>query len=121
MEAVLECPYAVPPALEEVVFADMRHTFHLLENEPRVLELAQVVVRNAHNSRSRACAANAAYFSAFCAMAHRPASLSRQYHPRYHCRAFGTLKYRYTQLFTNQTLEELERELCFVLTLLVRG
>ena len=46
MEAVLECPYrSSRQRLEEVVFADMRHTFHLLENEPRVLELAQVVVQ----------------------------------------------------------------------------
>ena len=33
----------------------------------------------------------------------------------------ATTKYRYAQLFTNQTLSELERELAHVMTVIIRG
>ena len=123
MEAVLECPYrSSRQRLEEVVFADMRHTFHLLENEPRVLELAQVVVQERPQFQIESLRRERRIFQRILRDGAQTGEfvLDNITHATIAVHS-ATLKYRYTQLFTNQTLEELERELCFVLTLLARG
>ena len=67
IEAVLDCPVrSSRQRLEEVVFADLRYTFHLLKNRPKTLELAQIVVSDRRNSKLKACVASAACFSVFC-------------------------------------------------------
>ena len=123
MEAVLECPFRNSrQRLEEVVFADMRHTFHMLENQPRVLELAQVVVQERPQFQIESLRRERRIFQRILRDGAQTGEfeLDNITHATIAVHS-ATLKYRYTQLFTNQTLEELERELCYVLTLLVRG
>lgn len=123
IEAVLECPHRTSrQRLEEIVFADLRYTFHLLENRPKVLELAQIVIRERPQFQIESFRRERRAFQRIL----REGQVSGEFTIDSVAQMTiaiqaATLKYRYAQLFTNQTLEELERELTGLLTLIVRG
>lgn len=123
VEAVLACPHrSARQRLEETMFADLRYTFHLFENQPKILELAQIVVRERPHFHAESLWRERHVL-------HRILNEGRDKGefavPDVHRTAIAlqaaTLKYRYAQLFTEQTLSELERELAAVLSLLIRG
>jgi AcrR family transcriptional regulator len=123
IEAVLECPHRTSrERLEEIVFADLRYTFHLLENRPKELELAQIVIRERPQFQIESFRRERRAFQRIL----REGQVSGEFTIDNVAQMTiaiqaATLKYRYAQLFTNQTLEELERELSSLLTLIVRG
>ena len=123
IEAVLDCPLrSSRQRLEEVVFADLRYTFHLLENQPKTLELAQIVVSDRPQFQIESLRRERRVFqrilhegqaSGEFMVGNVPATTIALH--------AATTKYRYAQLFTNQTLAELERELAHVMTVIMRG
>jgi AcrR family transcriptional regulator len=123
IEAVLDCPVrSSRQRLEEVVFADLRYTFHLLENRPKTLELAQIVVSDRPQFQIESLRRERRVFQRILHegqasgefFIENVASTTIALHA-------ATTKYRYAQLFTNQTLAELERELAHVMTVILRG
>ena len=123
LESVLDCPHRNSRGrLEEVIFADMRHTYHLLENKPKTSELAQIVISDRPQFQIESLRRERRLFQR---ILHEGVASGE-----FHCDNVAattiaihgaTTKYRYAQLFTNQTLDELERELAHVLTLIMRG
>jgi len=123
LEGLLDCPYrSCTKQLEEMIFADLRYTYHLLENRPKVLELAQVVIRERPHfqiermRRERRVLARVLQDGvkrgefAVANVARTAAAIQS-----------ATLKYRLAQLITDQSLTDLERELSEVLSIVVRG
>ena len=123
LDKVLACPHrGSRQRLEEVIFADLRYTYHLLENKPKTLELAQIVVNDRPQFQIESLRRERRIFqrilhegaaSGEFRLDNVPAATTALH--------AATTKYRYAQLFTNQSLQELERELAQVLTLIMRG
>lgn len=123
VEAVLDCPVrSSRQRLEEVVFADLRYTFHLLENQPKTLELAQIVVSDRPQFQIESLRRERRVFQR---ILHEGQASGEFFVENVATTTIAlhatTTKYRYAQLFTNQTLAELERELAHVMTLIMRG
>ncbi|MCH1541845.1 MAG: TetR/AcrR family transcriptional regulator [Alphaproteobacteria bacterium] len=123
IEAVLDCPLrSSRQRLEEVVFADLRYTFHLLENQPKTLELAQIVVSDRPQFQIESLRRERRVFQRILHEGQASGEFMVVNVPATTIALHGaTVKYRYAQLFTNQTLAELERELAHVMTLIMRG
>jgi AcrR family transcriptional regulator len=123
LDKVLACPHrGSRQRLEEVIFADLRYTYHLLENKPKTLELAQIVVNDRPQFQIESLRRERRLFQRIL----HEGSVSGEFRidsvpaatTALHA---ATTKYRYAQLFTNQSLQDLERELAQVLTLVMRG
>jgi AcrR family transcriptional regulator len=123
LEALVNCPYRTArQQLQEIIFTELRITYHLLENRPKVLELAQVVIKERpyfqldRTRRERRLIARVLQDGIKTgefqieSVARTAAAIQA-----------ATLKYRLGQLITDQPLEDLERELSEVLTMVVRG
>jgi AcrR family transcriptional regulator len=123
VEQLLDCPVrSSRQRLEEVVFADLRYTFHLLENRPKTLELAQIVVADRPQFQIESLRRERRVFQRILHEGQASGEFIVDNVPfttiAIHA---ATTKYRYAQLFTNQTLHELERELAHVMTVIMRG
>ena len=123
IEAVLDCPLrSSRQRLEEVVFADLRYTFHLLENQPKTLELAQIVVSDRPQFQIESLRRERRVFQRILHEGQTSGEFMVDNVPATTIALHAaTTKYRYAQLFTNQTLAELERELAHVMTVIMRG
>lgn len=123
LESVLDCPHRNSRRrLEEVIFADMRHTYHLLENKPKTLELAQIVIGDRPQFQIESLRRERRLFQRILHEGVASGEFQCDNVAATTIAIHGaTTKYRYAQLFTNQTLDELERELAHVLTLIMRG
>ncbi len=123
LDAVLACPHrSTRQRLEEVIFADLRLTYHLLENQPRTLELAQIVVNDRPQFQIESLRRERRLFQRILHEGKASGEFVIDNVPAATIALHSaTIKYRYAQLFTNQTLPELERELAQVLTLIMRG
>jgi AcrR family transcriptional regulator len=123
IEAVLDCPLrSSRQRLEEVVFADLRYTFHLLENQPKTLELAQIVVSDRPQFQIESLRRERRVFQRILHEGQASGEFMVDNVPATTIALHAaTTKYRYAQLFTNQTLAELERELAHVMTVIMRG
>jgi AcrR family transcriptional regulator len=123
IEAVLDCPVrSSRQRLEEVVFADLRYTFHLLENQPKTLELAQIVVSDRPQFQIESLRRERRVFQRILHEGQASGEFMVDNVPATTIALHAaTTKYRYAQLFTNQTLAELERELAHVMTVIMRG
>ncbi|MDB2626795.1 TetR/AcrR family transcriptional regulator [Alphaproteobacteria bacterium] len=123
IEAVLDCPVrSSRQRLEEVVFADLRYTFHLLENQPKTLELAQIVVSDRPQFQIESLRRERRVFQRILHEGKASGEFMLDNVPATTIALHAaTTKYRYAQLFTNQTLAELERELAHVMTVIIRG
>ncbi len=123
LEEILKCPYrSSRRRLEEIIFADMRYTFHLLKNQPKVLELAQVVVKERPQFQIESLCRERRAFQRILREGAARGEFNIGNIPQTTIAIqAATLKYRYAPLFTNQTLDELDRELGAVLTLIMRG
>jgi AcrR family transcriptional regulator len=123
LESVLVCPHrSSRQRLEEVIFADLRHTYHLLENQPKTVELAQVVVAERPQFQIESLRRERRLFQRILHEGVACGELMTDSVPATTIALHAmTLKYRYPQIFTKQSLEELERELAHVLSLVMRG
>jgi hypothetical protein len=94
----------------------------LLENQPKVLELAQIVVHERPQFQIESFRRERRAFQRILREGEASGEFRLDNVPQATIAVqSATLKYRYAQMFTNQTLEELERELSGVLTLIMRG
>ena len=123
LDKVLACPHrGSRQRLEEVIFADLRYTYHLLENQPKTLELAQIVVNDRPQFQIESLRRERRLFQRILHEGAASGEFSIDNVPAATIAVHAaTTKYRYAQLFTNQSLVELERELAHVLTVLMRG
>ncbi len=123
LELLMNCSVrSARQRLEDMLFEDLRYSFHLFENKPKIVEMAQIVLHERPE-----------FYEESLRREHRAISRILQYGVEKNefqidniARAAtaiqaATLKYRYAQLTTNQTLPELERELAILLTYLTRG
>ena len=108
--------------LRDYFFEEMRHTYHMLEENPRIQEIAGVIARErpqyANWMRASARKLLVELFD--------EAERSGEFRPgdkEYTAEMIqaATLKFRYPQLWTKLTLPKLERELDGVMKLLVDG
>lgn len=123
LRPLIECPFrSARQRLEEIVFQELRNTFHQLENNEKVVELVQYVVHERPRflieslRRERRVLAivlehgrNSGEFRL-----HAPNKVAASLQT-------ATMKFHYPQLFTHQTLEDLEDELHELLGLLFNG
>ncbi len=123
LEAVLECPYRTArQRLEDIVFTDLRYTYNLFENNPRAMELAQTVIQERPHFQIESLRRERRAFQRVLREGVENGEFIVDNIPQTTIALqAATLKYRFAPLFTNQTLEELERELAVVITLLIRG
>lgn len=123
LDSVLACPFrSSRQRLEEVIFADLRYTYHLLENKPKTLELAQIVINDRPQFQIESIRRERRIFQRILHEGKVSGEFRIDNVPATTIALHGaTIKYRYAQLFTNQNLHELERELAHVLTVLMRG
>ena len=123
LRPVLDCPQRnARQRLIDFLFADLRHTFHLLAHKPRMVEMAQLVaqarpdVQAEMQQREREILAQILRAGAQTGEfrltdARRTA----------HCLQSVLMKFRFPQLFTQQKLDELERELSDILAVVLAG
>lgn len=123
IEFLMNCPLrSARQRLEEMLFLDLQTTFHTLENNPKVIELAQIVASERPlfqieglRREKRAIARLVRHGIKTKEFAYGSASEIAA------CIQNATMKYRFAPIFTTQTLEQLELELAGVLTLIMRG
>jgi AcrR family transcriptional regulator len=122
-EAFLDCPYRTARRqLEELIFAELRYTYHLLEKQPKVLELAQIVISERPNFQMERVRRERRIITRIL----QDGVKTGEFEVENVARAAAaiqsaTLKYRLAQLITDQPLADLERELREVLSILMRG
>ena len=123
LESVLACPHrGSRQRLEDIIFADLRYTFHLLENKPKTLELAQIVVNDRPQFQIESLRRERRIFQRVLHEGKESGEFNIDNVPATTIAIHAaTTKYRYAQLFTNQSLHDLEHELSHVLTVLMRG
>ncbi len=123
LETVLACPHrGSRQRLEEIIFADLRYTFHLLENKPKTLELAQIVINDRPQFQIESLRRERRIFQRVLHEGKESGEFAIENVPATTIAIHAaTTKYRYAQLFTNQSLHDLEHELSHVLTVLMRG
>ena len=123
VELVLECDQRTArKRMEHIAFFDLQHTYHLLKDKPRTMELAQTVIRERPHFQIESLRREHRVFQRILREGVTSGEFVDVNIPRTTIALqAATLKYRYAPLFTDQTLEELERELAFVMTLLMRG
>lgn len=123
LEGVLECPYrSARRQLEELMFAELRYTYNLLEKQPKVLELAQIVISERPNFQMERVRRERRIITRILQDGLKTGEFEVENVARTAAALqSATLKYRLAQLITDQTLSDLERELREVLTILMRG
>jgi AcrR family transcriptional regulator len=108
--------------LRDYLFEEMRHTYHMLEENPRIQEIAGVIA----NERPQYADWMRASARKLLVELFDEAERSGEFRPgdkEYNAEMIqaATMKFRYPQLWTKLTLPKLERELDGVLKLLVNG
>ena len=123
LEALLRCPVrSARQQLEEILFTDLRHSFHLFENQPKVIELAQIVMRERPHFHDESMRRERRTIVRVL----QKGVASGEFHIDNIAKVAlaiqtSTQKFHYAQLMTYQNLAELERELACVMTVLMRG
>ena len=123
LRPLLDCPVrSARQRLEEIMFSSLRESFHKLENKPKAVELAQIVAAQ----RPRFLMESLRRERRVIAIVLENGRKSGEFQlddisstaPTLQA---ATMKFHYPQLFTHQTLEDLEIELGNMLNLFFRG
>lgn len=123
LRPLLDCPVrSAGERLEEVMFSGLRESFHKLENKPKAVELAQIV----STQRPRFLLESLRRERRVIAIVLDYGRKTGEFVVEDVSRTAATLqaatmKYHYPQLFTHQTLQELEAELSAMLKLFFAG
>lgn len=123
LEVLLRCPMrSSRQQLEEILFTDLRYSFNLFEESPNTIELAQIVTRERPHFYDETLRRGRRVIVQILQK-----GLEEQ---EFRINNIGkvalaiqtaTFKFRYAQLFTSQELNQLERELACVLTIIARS
>lgn len=108
--------------LYEYFFEELRHTFHMLENNPRIYEMAAVIAQERPQYANRAFAIERKLLVSVLEEGERAGEF-RATDKEFAAEMLqsATMKFRYPQLWSKLTLPKLERELDGVLKLLIDG
>ena len=123
LRPLIECPFrSARQRLQEIVFQELRDTFHQLENNKKVVELVQYVM----HERPRFLVESLRRERRVLAIVLEHGRQSGEFNLRDSNAVAATLqaatmKFHYPQLFTHQTLEDLEDELTRLFDLLFVG
>lgn len=123
LRPLIDCQYrSARQKLEEIMFQELRNTFHQLENNEKVVELVQYVV----NERPRFLVESLRRERRVLAIVLEHGRKSGEFKVDDVSKAAAilqsaTMKFHYPQLFTHQTLAELEEELHNLLDLIFDG
>ena len=123
LRPLIDCPVrSAGERLEEVMFSGLRESFHKLENKPKAVELAQIV----STQRPRFLLESLRRERRVIAIVLDYGRKTGEFVVEDVSRTAATLqaatmKYHYPQLFTHQTLQELEAELSAMLKLFFAG
>ena len=123
LRPLIDCKYrSARQKLEEIMFHELRNTFHRLENNEKVVELVQHVM----HERPRLFVDSLRRERRVLAIVLENGRMSGEFDIEDVSKTAATLqsaamKFRYPQLFTHQTLEDLEEELHNLLDLMFSG
>lgn len=123
LRPLIECPFrSARQRLEEIVFQELRNTFHQLENNQKVVELVQFVVHERPRFLIESLRRERGVLAIV--LEHGRKSGEFKLHDAHKSAAIlqtATMKFHYPQLFTHQTLTDLEGELHGLLDLIFTG
>lgn len=123
LRPLIDCPVrSAQERLEEIMFSSLRESFHKLENKPKAVELAQIV----SSQRPRFLLESLRRERRVIAIVLDYGRKTGEFVVHDISRTAATLqaatmKYHYPQLFTHQTLQDLEVELSEMLKLFFSG
>ena len=123
LRPLIDCPVrSAQERLEEVMFSGLRESFHKLENKPKAVELAQIV----SSQRPRFLLESLRRERRVIAIVLDYGRKTGEFVVHDISRTAATLqaatmKYHYPQLFTHQTLQDLEVELSEMMKLFFSG
>ena len=123
LRPVLDCSErSARQRLIDCLFADLRHTFHLLAHRPRMVEMVQLVLQARPSLQAEFLRRERMVFAQILRAGAKSGEFQLADAERAaHCLQLLLLKFRFPQLFTTQPLAELERELSDVLALALAG
>jgi AcrR family transcriptional regulator len=109
--------------LRDLLFEELRRTYHKLEKDPRALEMAQVIAHQRPQFANWMLANERKILVELMEEAERRGELMPPLDKEETAEMIqaATMKFRYPQLWTKLTLPKLERELDGVLKLLIQG
>jgi AcrR family transcriptional regulator len=109
--------------LRDLLFEELRRTYHKLENDPRALEMAQVIAHQRPQFANWMLANERKILVELMEEAERRGELMPPLDKEETAEMIqaATMKFRYPQLWSKLTLPKLERELDGVLKLLIQG
>ncbi len=121
LENLMECPMrSARDRIEDMMFADLRHTFNLIENNPKVIELAQIVVQERPQFQLESLRRERRNIARILQRGVEDGEFEIDNISRAaSALQLATTKFRFAPLFTQQNLAELERELAHVLTYMI--
>lgn len=123
LRPLIDCPVrSAGERLEEVMFSGLRESFHKLENKPKAVELAQIVSTQRPRFLLESLRRERRVIAIVLDYGRKTGEFVVQDVSRTAATLqAATMKYHYPQLFTHQTLQELEAELSAMLKLVFAG
>lgn len=123
LRPVLDCPQRnARQRLIDFLFADLRHTFHLLAHKPRMVEMVQLVAQARPELHAETQQREREILAHILRAGARNGEFRLNDARRTaHCLQAVLMKFRFPQLFTQQPLDELERELADILAVVLAG
>lgn len=123
LRPLIDCPVrSAGERLEEVMFSGLRESFHKLENKPKAVELAQIVSTQRPRFLLESLRRERRVIAIVLDYGRKTGEFVVQDVSRTAATLqAATMKYHYPQLFTHQTLQELEAELSAMLKLFFAG
>jgi len=123
LTAILDCPGRTgAERLKDFLFQDLRTTFHALEKNPRIVEMAQLITAERPEFHNEGLERERDVLAGILTMG-RDAGEFEVSDPEFTAEMIqaATLKFSYPQLFSRLSLDKLELELNGVYQLIVRG
>lgn len=120
---ILETPErSAAERLRDFLFEDLRTTYHTLEEDPRIVEMAQIVTHERPHFHNEGLKREREALKRILEMGNETGEFDVE-EPDFTAEMIqaATLKFSYPQLFTRLSLERLERELDGVYRLFVKG
>jgi len=123
LTAILDCPGRTGgERLKDFLFQDLRTTFHALEKNPRIVEMAQLITAERPEFHNEGLKRERDVLAGILTIG-RDAGEFEVQDPEFTAEMIqaATLKFSYPQLFSRLSLDKLELELEGVFQLIVRG
>ena len=123
LSRILECPHRnAAQRLRDFLFEDLRATYHALEEDPKIVEMAQLVTQERPQFHNEGLKRERKVIEQILVMGNQAGEFDID-DPAFAAEMIqaATMKFSYPQLFTRLPLDRLERELEGVYELLLNG